>query len=414
MWQQAVKPLVASGKLAVVGVVQEQHPDRTRLYAQWRQFEFPIFVDSLNLLDMAVVPVAVGIDESGFVQQTRIRPRNFVEKFVEVDRERAADPDGYNVAEEADLQGWESKAERLASAEAWRQLGDACFLASLEPGKSSRDAIAAYQKAVGLDPKDGRSQFRLGVALRARYESRARRPGDAQEAVNRWGLALSVNPNQYIWRRRIQQYGPRLDKPYNFYFWVGEARKAIAARGETPVKLSVEPLGSELAPPARPDKSAGAVSASGEGFTMAKSCKATTDRLLRDTQNFVVVDTIVTPARVRPGHRVRVRANFRVNDKTRPYWNNEADDLAMCLEPLSGARIGEASLTFANPAQPETREPRTLEFEVAVDDSAEPGPLTIDAYALYYVCENKGGKCRYLRKDFTTTINVDPNAPVIR
>ena len=86
------------------------------------------------------------------MQQTRIRPRNFVEKFVEVDGERAAVPDGYNVAKEADVQGSESHAKQRASAEVWRQLGDACFLANLEPGKSSCDAIAAYEKAVELDP----------------------------------------------------------------------------------------------------------------------------------------------------------------------------------------------------------------------------------------------------------------------
>jgi len=30
------------------------------------------------------------------------------------------------------------------------------------------------------------------------------------------------------------------------------------------------------------------------------------------------------------------------------------------------------------------------------------------------VCENKGGKCRYLRKDFTVSIEVDPTAPTLR
>ena len=414
MWQRAVKPYVESGRLTVVGVVQEQHPDRTKLYAQWRKYDFPIFVDSLNLLDLAVVPVVVGIDESGLVRQTRINPRNFVKKFVDGDDTDASVPDGFNVAKEADLQQLESRAKQLGSAEAWRNLGDACFLASLESGKTSCDAIAVYETAVELDPKDGRAQFRLGVALRRRYESRARRRGDGQGAVDRWGLALAINPNQYIWRRRIQQYGPRLDKPYNFYFWVDEARKEITARGETPVSLAVEPLGSELAPPVPRDQRAGAGSAPGEGFTLAKGCAANTAGLQRDTLNFVIVDTIVTPARVQPGHRVRVRTNFRINDKTRPYWNNEADDLAMCVDPPARARISEASLSFPNPADPETREPRTLEFEVAVDESAEPGPLTLTAYALYYVCENKGGKCRYLRKDFTATINVDPNAPTIR
>ena len=41
MWQQAVKPFVEAGKLDVLGVVQEQHPDRAKLYRQWRQLGDP-------------------------------------------------------------------------------------------------------------------------------------------------------------------------------------------------------------------------------------------------------------------------------------------------------------------------------------------------------------------------------------
>lgn len=61
------------------------------------------------------------------------------------------------------------------------------------------------------------------------------------------GKALDLVP--YIFRRRIQQYGPRLDKPYPFYDWVSEARAAVLARGETPVEPRVEPGGAELAAP---------------------------------------------------------------------------------------------------------------------------------------------------------------------
>ena len=57
--------------------------------------------------------------------------------------------------------------------------------------------------------------------------------GDFQAAVDHWGAALRLNPNQYIYRRRIQQYGPRLTKPYPFYDWIKQARSDIAARGGT-------------------------------------------------------------------------------------------------------------------------------------------------------------------------------------
>ena len=84
-----------------------------------------------------------------------------------------------------------------------------------------------------------------------RHESAGRRPGDFQAAIDAWGRALELDPNQYIWRRRIEQYGPRLAKPYAFYDWVAQAKAEISRRGETPVPLAVEPYGSELAGPVR-------------------------------------------------------------------------------------------------------------------------------------------------------------------
>jgi hypothetical protein len=44
----------------MVGIIQEQHPDRAGLFMQWKQMDWPILVDSLNLLGVAVVPVHVG------------------------------------------------------------------------------------------------------------------------------------------------------------------------------------------------------------------------------------------------------------------------------------------------------------------------------------------------------------------
>ena len=67
------------------------------------------------------------------------------------------------------------------------------------------------------------------------------------QAIDAWTKALSLNTDQYIWRRRIQQYGPRLEKPYDFYSWVKQARKEIEERREKPVKLVFEPMGTEIA-----------------------------------------------------------------------------------------------------------------------------------------------------------------------
>jgi hypothetical protein len=55
---------------------------------------------------------------------------------------------------------------------------------------------------------------------RARYDSLLRQPGDFRKAVEHWERALALDSNQYTWRRRIQQYGPRLDKLHPYYDWI--------------------------------------------------------------------------------------------------------------------------------------------------------------------------------------------------
>ena len=142
-----------------------------------------------------------------------------------------------------------SKKPRRAPAPTHGAVGDAL---TIWGGVERVDqAIDAYTRAVTLDPSDKNSWFRLGVARRIRHESAGRRPGDFQAAIDAWGRALELDPNQYIWRRRIEQYGPRLTKPYAFYDWVVPAKAEISRRGETPVPLAIEPYGSELAGPVR-------------------------------------------------------------------------------------------------------------------------------------------------------------------
>lgn len=55
----------------MVGIIQEQHPDRCRLFMQWKQMDWPILVDSLNLLEVTAVPITLTIDEHGIIR-TRV------------------------------------------------------------------------------------------------------------------------------------------------------------------------------------------------------------------------------------------------------------------------------------------------------------------------------------------------------
>ncbi len=162
MWQKTVQPSVESDDFVVVGVVQEQHPERARLYAQWRELDWPIFVDSLNLLLLDVVPVPVAIDERGVVRHESIRPRQLVKKFLEIDYPPAASTP-ILIAPRPKIDQLRADAERTQTAEAWRKLGDAFFL---EGGKGTlHGAAQAYEQAIAADSTDARAHFRLGVVL---------------------------------------------------------------------------------------------------------------------------------------------------------------------------------------------------------------------------------------------------------
>lgn len=403
MWQKAVAPYVEAGQLIAIGVVQEQHPDRTRLYRQWRELQWPIFVDSMNVIEhVTVVPIPMALNEAGIVVNTRFNPRQ-LDEFIQLEFEGPDLPDGYNRIPEPNLDVLRQVAEKKQTVQAWHELGTAYF--NYGPEEDLDRSVQALERAIELDPGDGQAHFALGTALRRRYEMGLRKPTDAQSAVEQWGLALDINPNHYIWRRRIQQYGPRLDKPYNFYFWVQQARQDITARGEKPIQLAAEPMGSEIA---APEKRA----AEPPGAPLSNPDPK--GRINRDKENLVGIEPLVTPARVQPGHRVRTRVTLRLNEKTRPLWNNEAGDLTIWVGLPEGLALSASQITFPNPKTPETRELRQVEFEMAIDEKVPDGQLELPAYALYYVCADEGGVCYYLRNDFKIAFSIDRDAPSLR
>ena len=62
-WHEATRELRADGRVAMVGIVQEQHPDRARLFMQWKQMDWPLLVDALDRLDVTLVPLTLGGEE---------------------------------------------------------------------------------------------------------------------------------------------------------------------------------------------------------------------------------------------------------------------------------------------------------------------------------------------------------------
>ncbi len=356
--------------------------------------DWPVMVDSLNLLGVTAVPITVAIDEHGIIRQIRPSFEAFKEDFLGHDFKKPDPLPSPEPAAPPSLEKRRQKAESAQSAKAWRQLGQALVLWGMD--KDLNEAITAYQQAIELAPDHGPGHFQLGAAYRRRYESTYRKPADFQHAIEQWGAALDINPNQYIWRRRIQQYGPQLDKPYPFYDWVHQAREAIRGRGETPVELKTRLTESELAEPAKAIKNA----LGGEGEPDPKG------RIHRDTQGLIQTETAVVPAKVKPGGSAQVHVAFRPNKALKAHWNNEMEDLKLWVEAPEKWPIQKRLWEVENPAKPITRETRRIELELGIPQSAEPGLKRIPAYALYYVCEDVNGACLYRRQDISIRVRI--------
>ena len=387
----------------MLGIIQEQHADRCRLFMQWKRMDWPVLIDPLNLLGVAAVPITLAIDENGIVRR-QLRHPDQLAAFLEEDPLQSHPSPSDQPAAKPDLDRLRAETGS-GDPDAWRAYADALVLWGGSQGVNQ--AIAAYGRALSSQPDDGPTHFRLGVVHRLRYDSPLRTSSDFRMAVAQWQAALDADPNNYIWRRRIQQYGPRLDKPYSFYDWVRPARAEIEARGHEPVTLAVEPGGAEFAQPAR-------------SFTEAPMPAEQPDpqgRITPDPGTLIEVETVVVPPAVRPGQTVRVHLALRPSPQTKAHWNNETGGLTVWLDLPDGWLADRSRLSAHNAPEPLSRETRRIEVELRCPPSAAPGPVTIPAYALYYVCQDRTGKCLYRRQDIAVHVTVrasnatSPSAP---
>ena len=392
------RELQQQGKLQVLGIVQEQHPHRARLFMQWKRMNWPILVDAYNLLGTSVVPITLLIDEYGIVRHSvssATRSRGQLESFLTTSYEAPAQP-GFTTPAIPELEALERLAAEEGSARAWLDHADAAALWGGESGIDS--AIGSYRRAIALEPEHAANEFRLGVSFRRRYDSSRGEARDFGRAVEYWERALALDPNNYIWRRRIQQYGPRLNKPYPFYDWVREARAEIVSRGETPVELRVEPRGAELAPPAREfDVAAAPPEPDPQG------------RILRDKGRYVRLDSTRVPGTVKPGGTVRLHLELRPVAAADAHWNNEASGLLVWLDPPAGWEADRRLAEVVAPPIEVSDEPRRVEFELRLRKETH-SPAEIPGYALYYVCEGRRGACLYRRQDFSIPVVVARSA----
>lgn len=387
-WHKRTASFVADGRLNVVGVLQEQHPNRARLFHQWKGMDFPLLVDGLNRLGVKVVPIRLLLDGKGRIVKVNPRGREF-EGLLDAIEAKASDA----VASPPLLKAPNLKA---LAGQAKRSLPDAIALADGEYlWGSVSTAIEVYRRVLKQEPGNSVASFRLGVALRRRFETTSAMD-DFRQAIAAWRAARFVDPNQYIWRRRIQQYGPRLDKPYPFYDWVAVARKAIRSSGQEPVTLLAEPIGAEIAQPTR-------------GFVADTDNSAEPDpngKISRDKGAFISVRQATVPdTKGRPAIRVHMDLTPRTQRKA--HWNNESDPVTLWLNAPEGWSADATRHLIPQDASRATSdETRHVEFEVHWPQGTPAGKYTVQGYLLYNVCEGTGGTCLFRRQDVAVEVVV--------
>ena len=338
--------------------------------------EWPVMIDSLNLIEVTAVPITLLIDQSGVIRFKNPKDAE-LDQFLATEYPNSPAPEPVTWPQE------------LANA-----------VAAVNSGGPS-EISAAHEAYENIAEKSPRQWFQYGVLSRKRFDSPDAETDDFADAVTAWSKALAGEPRQYIWRRRIQQYGPRLDKPYPFYDWIPEARESIAGRGEEPIQLVTEPSGAEFAVP-------GEVASSQSEKPHPDPQKQLPD----DQKGLVSVTTVAVPSTdaKKPGWRIHL--TFTPNPTLDAHWNNENGPMKVWLdssdswEPVDKFMHREVATAPENLKSATSTEARHLEFEI-LPAAKETVPEKVSGNAYIYICEGATGTCMYLRKSFTVKVSND-------
>ena len=344
-------------KLQVFGIAPEQYGDRMALFLQWKNLDFPVLMDPLNVLNVAAVPITLLVDESGVIRYRNPKAKD-LKVFLSTDYPTSKD-----------------SLAKLPFAN--QQALDALQTQKSEDIQSALKALTQLDKS-GKKPE---YSFQAGVLARWLYDHGGSSE-DFQIAVDLWSQALDERPGQYIWRRRIQQYGPRLDKPYPFYNWVTEARNDLQAAGKTPHPLQVEPSGSEVALPGK------------KGKTEQKARRFSDSNNKLSNESKLLEITVTTIPHTDDPKKGRLHLLLTPTDKG--HWSSDAQEVELWYRPTKGDPIFLTSEVTALPADQETSSAsRVLEGDFSLPKNPE-GDLVL----FYSLCETENAVCRFLKSEW--------------
>jgi len=330
--------------------------------------DWPILVDSLNVLGVKVVPLSYLVDEHGIIRYQNPRERE-LQVFLKTKYEKPAKVKGANPLDE-DLQA----------------------VMNLMQGGDLSAAIRANEKRMGkLRGKElGRAQFQHGVLHRMRHDSKKREEGDFAAAIDSWEKGLASDPSQYIWRRRIQQYGPRLDKPYSFYDWVAEAQAALVKRGEKAIPLVAAISGAEIAHPLRKGR------ADGHAKTAAMKHPDPKGELPEDGA-MVSALPVVVQGTGKNSSALRLHVALNLNHEGGAHWNNESTPPMLWLAGSEAFGGGSPAL-YEGPKtklEASSLEDRSIEIELRLK-KGQKMPKELTGRLFYNVCKGADGVCLFL------------------
>lgn len=357
-WHAKTKNLVAKGQLQVFGIAPEQYGDRMALFLQWKELDFPVLMDPLNVLGVKAVPITLLVDEHGIIRYRnpkRTDLATFLETSYQQDKkEQHREPKPFEKETLAALHTNEKK-----------KIADAIALLALND----------------FSAKNPESSFHAGVLSRHLFDHHEDTEA-FQLAVDFWSEALKQIPSQYIWRRRIQQYGPRLDKPYPFYNWVTAARKEILARGGEPTQLRIEPSGSEVALPQK----------NNEQIKDTQTYPDLANQLPNDTASLVITTTLIPHT----DNRDKGRLHLQLTPTKDSHWSSDAQQLELWLQPSEGdALFLSDQATLLQPNQETSADSRTLEADVS-RQLLQSGTLILFSY----LCDSEDATCRFLKTEW--------------